>query len=79
MTEKKAVEVHEAQSHLKEILSLVGTGIEVLITEGDTPIARLLPVESGSKSRVAGLHKGAIWTSEDFDAPLPETFWMGEK
>lgn len=79
MTEKKAVEVQEAQSHLKEILSLVGTGIEVLITEGDTPIARLLPVEPEYSSRVAGLHKGAIWTSGDFDAPLPETFWTGEK
>ena len=79
MREKKAVEVQEAQSHLKEILSLVGTGIEVLITEGDTPIARLLPVESKSNARVAGLHAGAIWTSEDFDEPLPETFWTGEK
>jgi len=79
MTEIKAIEVLEAQSHLKEIISLVGTGIEVLITDGDIPIARLLPIESESNSRVAGLHKGAIWTSEDFDEPLPETFWTGTK
>jgi hypothetical protein len=25
--------------------------------------------------RVAGLHPGAIWTSDDFDEPLPDDFW----
>ena len=79
MAEKKAVEVHDAQSQLKEILSLVGTGIEVIITEGDIPVARLLPIESASASRIAGLHKGAMWTREDFDEPLPEAFWAGER
>ena len=79
MTKKKSIEVYEAQSQLKEILSLVGTGIEVIITEGDTPVARLLPIESVSVARIAGLHKGAMWTREDFDEPLPEAFWAGGK
>jgi predicted DNA-binding antitoxin AbrB/MazE fold protein len=26
--------------------------------------------------RVVGLHSGAIWTSDDFNEPLPEKFWM---
>jgi len=30
------------------------------------------------KRRVAGLHPGAIWTSDDFDDPLPDEFWLGE-
>jgi hypothetical protein len=29
--------------------------------------------------RVAGLNRGQIWVSEDFDAPLPDEFWLGEK
>lgn len=27
--------------------------------------------------RKAGLHVGAIWTSDDFDEPLPDKFWTG--
>jgi len=29
--------------------------------------------------RVAGLNRGQIWVSEDFDAPLPNEFWLGEE
>ncbi len=60
---------------LKDLLSLVAEGTEVLLTDGDTPVARLVPVGK----RVAGLHSGAIWTSEDFDEPLPEEFWAGNQ
>lgn len=28
-----------------------------------------------STARQSGLHRGAIWMSDDFDEPLPETFW----
>ena len=29
--------------------------------------------------RVAGLNRGQIWVSEDFDAPLADEFWLGQK
>ena len=29
-------------------------------------------------SRVAGLHEGQVWMSDDFDDPLPDSFWLGE-
>ena len=28
--------------------------------------------------RILGLNCGEIWTSDDFDAPLPDQFWLGE-
>ena len=28
--------------------------------------------------RIAGLGEGTIVIAEDFDAPLPEAFWLGE-
>jgi antitoxin (DNA-binding transcriptional repressor) of toxin-antitoxin stability system len=65
----KTVEVREAQKRLEELLSWVTTGQEVILTRGDTRIARLVPIQ-GSHLRVPGLHIGAIWTSDDFDAPL---------
>lgn len=67
----KVVDVHEA--HLQELLSQVVKGIEFVLTEGNKPIARVVPISS----RVAGLHAGAIWTSADFDEPLPDKFWAG--
>ena len=42
----------------------------------------LLTQEKGKvprKERILGLHPGAIKTNEDFDAPLPESFWLGEE
>ena len=72
----KTVDVHEAQTHLVELLSLVTAGTEIILTEGSTPLARIVPM-AGAPPRVAGLHPGAIWTSADFDEPLPEEFWTG--
>jgi hypothetical protein len=37
----------------------------------------LLPISIAP--RVAGLHMGAIWASEDFDEPLPDEFWTNEE
>jgi hypothetical protein len=28
--------------------------------------------------RVAGLHEGQIWLSDDFNEPLPDEFWLGD-
>ena len=29
------------------------------------------------KPRTPGLNAGRYWIAEDFDAPLPESFWLG--
>ena len=73
----KTVDIHEAQTQLAELLSLVSAGTEIILTEGSTPLARIVPIAGVSTPRVAGLHPGTIWTSEDFDEPLPEDFWTG--
>ncbi len=74
------IDVNEAQPHLSELLALAKAGNEVILAEGSTPIARLIAVAPASvqrRPRVAGLHQGAAWVSEDFDQPLPDEFWMG--
>jgi len=73
----KTIDMHEAQMSLNELVSLVSEGIEVIFTEDSKPIARMLPIMEPITSRIAGLHTGAIWTSDDFDEPLPEEFWTG--
>ena len=71
----KTVDVREKKTDLAELLALVREGAEVVLTEGSVPVARLLPLGRPSKQRTAGLHQGAIWTSPDFDEPLPEDLW----
>lgn len=34
--------------------------------------------EQSVKPRILGMHPGAIWTSDDFDDPLPDEFWLGK-
>jgi len=73
----KTVDVRDAQAQLPELLTLALEGNEVIISEGDKPVARLVPVTTSKHKRVAGLNRGAIWMSEDFDEPLPDGFWTG--
>lgn len=35
--------------------------------------------DRSSFQRVAGLHEGQIWMSDDFNDPLPDEFWLSEE
>ena len=66
------VNVHQAKTHLSQLLARVEAGEEIVISRADKPIARLVPYQDLSRDRVPGLDKGLIWIADDFDAPLPE-------
>ncbi len=68
------IQVLDEGISLSDLLSLVRTGHNVILMDGETPIARLSPVDA--HKRTPGLHPGG-WISEDFDAPLPDEFWLG--
>ena len=73
----KTVDVQEAQTQLMQLLALALQGNDVVITEGNVPLVRLVPVQPQSVRRVANLHKGAMRMSADFNEPLPDEFWLG--
>jgi len=76
----QTVTLQEAQTRLAELLTLAQTGNEIIIAEGNKPLVRLVPIaESKPFRRIAGLDRGKIWMSDDFDAPLPDEFWTGSK
>jgi prevent-host-death family protein len=76
----QTVTVDEAKKELQDLLAQALAGNEVIITERGKPVARLVPVETHStKKRVAGLNRGSISTSENFDEPLPDEFWLGQE
>lgn len=69
------VDVAEAQAHLKELVRRVSEGLQVILSENEKPVARLMPL----RKRIAGLDAGSTWTSDDFDAELPDPFWMAKE
>lgn len=69
----ETVDLDEAQAHFKEIVARVVSGIHVVLSVDQRPIVHLFP----AGERIAGLHPGAMQTSDDFDAPLPDEFWVG--
>ncbi len=73
----KTVDVHDTHTSLSELVSLALEGNEVIIAEDNKPVARLVPISEANQTRIPGLNRGDIWTSEDFDEPLPESFWAG--
>jgi antitoxin (DNA-binding transcriptional repressor) of toxin-antitoxin stability system len=73
----KTVDINDAKTILSELVSLALEGNEIIIAEDDKPLARLVPISESKPVRIAGLNRGEIWTSEDFDEPLPESFWTG--
>ncbi len=73
--------IAEAQGKLSQLLELAQAGHEVIIQDAQKNQARLVPVSTPAMSgpRRFGLHQGEVWMSDDFNAPLPDSFWLGEK
>ncbi|HEX7445972.1 MAG TPA: type II toxin-antitoxin system prevent-host-death family antitoxin [Pirellulales bacterium] len=74
----KSIAIRDAQTNLAALVALAASGTEIILTEGSTPVARIVSANGVSQPRVAGPHRGAISASEDFDEPLSDQFWLGE-
>ena len=70
------VTMEEAQANLPKLIQKLGVGEEVVITENDQPVARLLasvPVLALKKPRKLGTLQGTVlFMASDFDAPLDD-------
>lgn len=79
----KIVSISEAQTHLQGLLaSARKNGDEIVLEENGKPIAKITPITETAppkKKRTAGLGKGTMWTSDDFDDELPDEFWGFDK
>lgn len=72
----KRVSLAEANDQLAELIDAAGRGDEIVIeAEGKTPV-RLTLVKAERQKRVFGQHQGMVSMSPDFDAPLPDEFWL---
>jgi prevent-host-death family protein len=69
------VNVHQAKTHLSQLLQEVEQGQEVVIARSGVPIARLVAWQAPAQTVAApGVMLGQIVLAEDFDAPLDGLF-----
>jgi prevent-host-death family protein len=61
------VNMHEAKTHLSELVEKVEAGEEVVIARAGRPIARLVPFHPQRAPRQLGLCRGQIRIASDFD------------
>ena len=75
------ISIDEAQGKLSHLIEMARSGHEVIIEDPLNGKAKLVPVSNPAtnKERVFGLHEGEIWMSDDFNAPLPDAFWLNDK
>jgi prevent-host-death family protein len=67
------VGVHEAKTHLSELLRLVEKGGEVVVVRGGRPVARIVPAHTvTTPSESYGLFAGQFVVGDDFDADAEE-------
>ena len=67
------VSIQEAQAQLPNLIHRLSVGDEMVITENEQPVAKLIRSEPRQQWPCkAGSAKGKIWMSPDFDDPLEE-------
>ncbi|MEX0612294.1 MAG: DUF2281 domain-containing protein [Pirellulales bacterium] len=65
--------IQQVQAQLPELIHQLAPGDEVVITENDQPIARILPPLPSQPTRKLGSLRGTVLhMAPDFDAPLDE-------
>jgi len=68
----RQINIHEAKTHLSQLVEDAARGEEIVIAKAGKPVARLLGLAATPAPRRPGLLKGRIRIGADFDAPLPE-------
>ena len=66
------VTIEEAQAHLAELVSQLAPGEEIVITDNQQPVARLLPVETKAQRKLGTMRGSIKYIAPDFDAPLDD-------
>jgi prevent-host-death family protein len=66
----KAINIHDAKTHLSRLVEQAAQGKEIVIAKAGKPMARLVPLENAPRPKKFGLLEGRFKVPDDFDAPL---------
>jgi len=67
----RVINADEAQRDLSRFLKQVAQGEEVVIASGGNPVAKLVPYQEATATRVPGYGKGKVRVAADFDVLPP--------
>lgn len=71
------IEIDEARLHFDHMLAEVRSGIDIVLSDHHTPVARIISCNQ-VRDRKPGLCAGGMITvADDFDVPLADSFWTG--
>jgi len=66
------ITIQEAKSKLSDLIQQLKPGDEVVITENNQPVARLIPATTPPQRKLGTLKGTVTYMAADFDAPLDE-------
>ena len=65
---EKAINVHEAKTHLSRLLERVEAGEEITLARAGRPVARLIPFRPRREPRSLGPWRGKVWLAPNWDS-----------
>ena len=68
---EKAVNIHEAKTHLSRLVERVEAGEEIVLARAGRPVARMVPFIARQEPRQPGFWRGRVVLRPTFDDPLP--------
>jgi antitoxin (DNA-binding transcriptional repressor) of toxin-antitoxin stability system len=68
----RQIDLYEAKLHFVHLIDVALGGEEIVITQDDQPVLKLIRVIAPTARRKAGSAKGLITMASDFDAPLED-------
>ena len=70
----QTLNIHAAKTHFSSLVDQAAAGEEIIIAKGGKPMAKLVPLTSGTArpKRILGALAGRATIPRDFDAPLPD-------
>jgi prevent-host-death family protein len=68
-----SIPLQQAQANLVDLVHQLAPGDEVIITENNKPVARIVPPTSSQPARKLGTLQGTVlYIAPDFDDPLDD-------
>ncbi len=66
------IELEKAKAQIASLLQAALDGEEIVITQNEQPVVKLVPASSVKSRRRSGSARGLITMSDDFDEPLED-------
>lgn len=75
------ITIHSAKTTLSQLIERAHAGEDVIISRGQVPVARLVPIVADQPKRQPGTLRGRVKVTRSFFEPLPQEeldAWAGK-